>query len=372
MDRRNFIGGAAKTALGAGAVGLGATALAAPAIAQSMPKVQWRCPSSFPKSVDTIFGASELLARYVKEASDGQFEIQVLAAGEIVPGGQVLDAVQNGTVEMGHTASYYYVGKNPAYALGTAVPFGLNARQQNAWFYEGGGTDLLNTFYAKNGIYALPAGNTGAQMGGWYRKEINTLDDLKGLKMRIAGIGGQVLQGLGVVPQQITAGDIYPALERGTLDAVEFVGPYDDLRLGFYQVAKYYYYPAWWEGGAALHMMFNKDKWEGLPKPYQAMLTSACQAINCSMLASYDYRNPDALKTLIEKGTQLRPFSTEIMDACFEGWKKLSAEIAGQNEDFKTLLDSQNEFKKKAYLWQQVAEYTYDTFMMVQQRDNKL
>ena len=372
MDRRKFIGGAAKGALGAGAVGLGASALAAPAIAQSMPKVQWRCPSSFPKSVDTIYGASELLARYVKEASDGQFEIQTLAAGEIVPGGQVLDAVQNGTVEMGHTASYYYVGKNPAFALGTAVPFGMNARQTNAWFYEGGGTEALNTFYAKNGIYALPAGNTGAQMGGWYRKEINTLDDLKGLKLRIAGLAGRVVERLGVVPQQIPAADIYPALERGTLDAVEFVGPYDDLRLGFYQVAKYYYYPAWWEGGAALHMMFNKDKWESLPKPYQAMLTSACQAINCSMLASYDYRNPAALKKLAEGGAQLRPFSADILNASFKAWTELSAEIAGQNEDFKTLLDSQNAFKKEAYLWAQISEYTFDTFMMTQQRANKL
>ncbi len=372
MDRRAFIGGAAKGALGAGALGAGAATLAAPAIAQEQPKINWRCISSFPKSVDTIFGASELLVRYVKEASDGQFDIQLFAAGEIVPGGQVLDAVENGTVQMGHTASYYYVGKNPAFAFGTAVPFGLNARQLNAWFYEGGGNDMLNEFYAKSGVYALPAGNTGAQMGGWYRKEINTLDDLKGLKLRIAGLAGKVVEKLGVVPQQIPAGDIYSALERGTLDAVEFVGPYDDERLGFYKVAKYYYYPAWWEGGAALHMMFNLEQWNALPKSYQAMLESACQAINASMLASYDYRNPAALRRLVAEGAQLRPFSQDIMNASFEAAKEVHDEISASNEDYRTLLESQNAFKQDAYLWAQLSEYTFDTFMMIKQREGAL
>ncbi|NDV85853.1 ABC transporter substrate-binding protein [Aurantimonas aggregata] len=372
MDRRKFIGGAAKGAIGAGAVGIGAASLAAPAIAQDRPKITWRCTSSFPKSVDTIYGASELLTRYVREASDGQFEIQMFAAGEIVPGAQVLDAVQNGTVEMGHTASYYYVGKDPAFAFGTAVPFGLNARQLNAWFYEGGGNDLMNEFFAKSGIYGLPAGNTGAQMGGWYRKEINTLDDLRGLKLRIAGLAGRVVEKLGVVPQQIPAGDIYAALERGTLDAVEFVGPYDDEKLGFQQVAQYYYYPAWWEGGAALHMMFNLEQWNSLPQAYKAMLESACQAINGSMLASYDYRNPMALKRLAAAGAQLRPFSQEIMQASFEAANEVHAEISATNEDYKKLLDSQNAFKRDAYLWAQISEYSFDTFMMVQQRQNAL
>ncbi|WP_102958675.1 TRAP transporter substrate-binding protein [Mangrovicella endophytica] len=368
MDRRSFIRTAGTAGLGAAA----ATTLAAPAIAQSSPKIVWRCTSSFPKSVDTIFGASELLARYIKEASDGQFEIQLFAAGEIVPGGQVLDAVAGGTVEMGHTASYYYWGKDPAFALGTAVPFGLNARQINAWFYEGGGNDLMNEFFGQHGVHAFPAGNTGAQMGGWYRKEINTVDDLKGLKLRIAGLAGRVVERLGVVPQQIPAGDIYAALERGTLDATEFVGPYDDEKLGFYKVAKYYYYPAWWEGGAALHMMFNADKWNGLPQNYKAMLESACQAINCSMLASYDYRNPGALKRLAQNGAQLRPFSQDILKASFDAAKAVHAEISEQNPSFKKILDSQTAFKKDAYLWQQIAEYTNDTFMMVQQRNNAL
>ena len=239
MDRRQFI---RKAGLAAGGAAVGASSLAAPAIAQSVPKITWRLTSSFPKSLDTIFGAAETMAKYVAEATDGNFQIQVFAAGEIVPGLQVADAVTAGTVEMGHTASYYFWGKDPTYALATAIPFGLNARQQNAWFYYGNGNTLINEFYATQGLYGLPCGNTGAQMGGWFRKEINSLADLKGLKMRIGGMGGKIIEKVGVVPQQIAGGDIYPALEKGTIDATEWVGPYDDLKLGFYKVAKYYYY----------------------------------------------------------------------------------------------------------------------------------
>ena len=236
VDRRKFL----KTA-GAGGVGAAAAAVAAPAIAQSAPEIKWRLTSSFPKNLDTIFGAAETFAKAVAEATDNKFQITVFAGGEIVPPLQAADAVTNGSVEMCHTASYYFWGKDPTFAFGTAVPFGLNARMQNAWHYEGGAIDLMNKFYAKHKIYALPAGNTGAQMGGWYRKEINTPNDLKGLKMRIGGFAGTVLQKLGVVPSQIPGGDIYPSLEKGTIDAAEWVGPYDDEKLGFQKVAKYYY-----------------------------------------------------------------------------------------------------------------------------------
>lgn len=372
MDRRKFMSGAAKGALGAGTMGLAAGGLAAPAIAQSNPKITWRCQSSFPKSVDTIFGASERMARYVTEGSDGQFEVQMFAAGEIVPGGQVYDAVAGGTVEMGHTASYYYWGQDPAFALGTAVPFGLNARQINAWVIDGGGQELLDNFFAKKGVYGLLMGNTGAQMGGWYRKEINTVEDLKGLKLRIAGLAGRVVEKLGVVPQQIAAGDIYASLERGTLDATEFVGPYDDEKLGFYKVAPYYYYPAWWEGGAALHLMINLDQWNELPERYKTLLRSASEAANSAMLAAYDNRNPKALRTLVQNGTQLRPFSQEILDASFNAWNEVEAELMANNADYKTIAESQKAFKRDAYLWAQLSEYTYDTFMMVKQRNGEL
>ncbi|HEX2351229.1 MAG TPA: ABC transporter substrate-binding protein, partial [Xanthobacteraceae bacterium] len=235
MKRREF--------LKVGAAGAAASALAAPAIAQSMPEVRWRLTASWPKSLDTLYGACETIAKYVAEATDQKFQIQVFAAGEIVPALQVLDACQNGTVEIGHTATYYYIGKDPTWALFCAVPFGLNTRQQNAWFYDGDGMKLMNEFGKKYNVYSLVGGNTGAQMGGWFRKEIKTVDDLKGLKMRIGGWAGKTLQTLGVVPQQIAGGDIYPALEKGTIDAAEWVGPYDDEKLGFYKVAPYYYYP---------------------------------------------------------------------------------------------------------------------------------
>jgi TRAP-type mannitol/chloroaromatic compound transport system substrate-binding protein len=368
MDRRTFF----KKAGAAGAGVAAAGTLAAPAIAQSQPKVTWRCTSSFPKSLDTIFGAAQTMANYVKESTDGNFNIQVFASGEIVPGLQAMDAAAAGTVEMCHTACYYFWGKDPTWALATAVPFSLNDRQMNAWLYYGGGNDLLNEFFATHGLYGLPAGNTGVQMGGWYRKEINTLEDLKGLKMRIGGFAGKIIEKLGVVPQQIAGGDIYPALEKGTLDACEWVGPYDDEKLGFAKVAKYYYYPGWWEGGPTLHSLINLEKWNALPKPYQAALKSACEAANCDMMANYDYKNPGALKSLVGSGAVLRPFSQEILEAAFNAAMETYKEITASNAGFKKIYDSQTAFKKDAYLWAQVAEYTYDTFMMIQQRAGKL
>jgi TRAP-type mannitol/chloroaromatic compound transport system substrate-binding protein len=248
----------------------------------------------------------------------------------------------------------------------------MNMRQMNAWIYYGGGQDLLNEFYATQGLFGLACGNTGAQMGGWYRKEINTVADLQGLKMRIGGFAGKVIGKLGAVPQQIAGGDIYPALEKGTIDAAEWVGPYDDEKLGFYKVAQYYYYPGWWEGGPVLHTLVNLAKWNELPKNYQAVLRSACEAANCDMMASYDYKNPAALKSLVANGAQLRPFSADILAACYKASIDTYAEITASNAAFKKIYDSQSAFKKDAYLWAQVSEYTFDTFMMIQQREGKL
>ena len=232
MKRRQF--------LQAATAGVAAAAIAKPAIAQSSPNLKWRLTASWPKSLDTLFGACETIAKYVAEATDNKFQIQTFAAGEIVPGLQVLDAVQNGTVEMGHSAQYYYIGKDPTWALFCAVPFGLNARQQNAWFYDGGAQKLMDEFTKKFNVVSMLGGNTGCQMGGWFRKEIKEVADLNGIKMRIAGLAGNVMAKLGVVPQQLAGGDIYPALEKGTVDAAEWVGPYDDEKLGFYKVAPYY------------------------------------------------------------------------------------------------------------------------------------
>ena len=356
MKRREF--------LKVGAAGMAASALAAPAVAQSMPEVKWRLTASWPKSLDTIYGACETFAKAVAEATDNRFQVQPFAAGEIVPALQVLDAVQNGTVEMGHSAMYYYIGKDPTWALFCAVPFGLNGRQQNAWFYDGDGTKLMDEFGKKSNVYPLVGGNTGAQMGGWFRKEIKTVDDLKGLKFRIGGWAGKTLQKLGVVPQQIAGGDIYPALEKGTIDAAEWVGPYDDEKLGFHKVAPYYYYPGWWEGGTALHFLINQAKWNELPKNYQAIVIAAAGFANVEMTGRYDARNPGALKRLIAAGTQLRPFPQPVMEACLKASNEVNAETAAANADYKKVLDSMQAFRNDEVLWWQVAEYTYDGFMI--------
>ena len=357
MKRREFLKSAG--------LGLAASAaVAAPAIAQSMPELKWRLTASWPKSLDTLWGACESFSKYVSEATDGKFQIQTFAAGEIVPGLQTLDAVQNGTVEMGHTAYYYYIGKDPTWALFCSVPFGLNARQQNAWFLEGGGQKLIDDFGAKYNTYNLLMGNTGCQMGGWFRKEINTVEDFKGLKMRIGGWAGKTLGKLGLVAQQIAGGDIYPALEKGTIDAAEWVGPYDDEKLGFYKVAKYYYYPGWWEGGAMLHNFINLDKWNALPKSYQAIVKAASAQAHTWMLSKYDAGNPQALKRLIAGGAQLRPFPQPVMEASYKAATDTYAEVSAKNADFKKVYDSMVAFRGDEYLWWQVAELGFDAFMV--------
>src|SRR6267143_2247023 len=295
MKRRDFL---KVTGIGAA----GAATLAAPAIAQSMPELKWRLTASWPKSLDTLWGAVEVMAKQVAEATDNKFQIQTFAGGEIVPGLQVLDAVQNGTVEIGHTASYYYFGKDPTFTFGSSVPFGPNQRINQAWYMLGGGKEILNEFYKGYNVVSLLAGNTGCQMGGWFGKEITSLDDLTGLKFRIGGFAGRVLQKLGCVPQQIAGGDIYPALEKGTIDAAEWVGPYDDEKLGFQKVAQFYYYPGWWEGSAMLHNFINIDKWNALTPTYKAVVRTAAAYANIEETAKYDARNPAALKRLVAAG----------------------------------------------------------------------
>jgi TRAP-type mannitol/chloroaromatic compound transport system substrate-binding protein len=344
-------------------VGLATGLAAAPAIAQSQPTVRWRMASSFPKSLDTIFGAAEILVRRVAEATDGKFQIRLFAAGEIVPGLQVLDAVQNGTVECGHTAPYYYIGKDPAFAFATALPFGLNARQQNAWMYYGGGAEAVAALFKEYGCVQFPAGNTGAQMGGWFRKEIRTVDDLKGLKFRIGGLGGMVLAKLGVVGQQLAGADIYPALERGTIDAAEWAGPYDDEKLGLHKVARFYYYPGWWEGGPQLSAIVNVRHWEALPKAYQSAFEAGCAEANVHMLARYDAKNPEALRRLVASGTQLRVFPRPVLEACLSAADELHRELARKSSHFKRIHEGWNRFRAEQFLWFRVAEAGYDNFV---------
>lgn len=356
MERRSFLKKAA--------AGAGAGIVAAPAIAQSQPTITWRLASSFPKSLDTIFGASEIFCKRVAQLTNGKFTIRPFAAGDIVPGLQVLDAVQAGTVEIGHTASYYYFGKDPAFCFDTAVPFGLTSRQQTAWMESGGGHELMRDFFRDYGVVNFVGGNTGTQMGGWFRKEINTLKDMQGLKMRISGFAGRVMQRVGVVPQQIAGSDIYPALEKGTIDAAEWVGPYDDLKLGFAKVAPFYYAPGWWEASAQLSFLVGAKDWDKLPKDYQAAIEAASYEAHVAMQAEYDARNPAALAQLMKNGVKLRSFSKEIMDACYKASNEVMDEEAGKNAKFKKIYEPWKRFRQEQNQWFSVAEANIQNYLI--------
>ena len=355
MQRRDFLTGAAAL------LPLSA-AQATSAEAAALPAIRWRLASSFPKSLDILYSAAETLSKRVAALTGGRFQIRVFAGGELVPGLQVLDAVGNGTVECGHSAGYYYVGKNLALAFDCAVPFGLTARQQNAWMYAGGGIEALGRLYAKYNVVQFPGGNTGTQMGGWFRKEIKSLADLRGLKMRIPGLGGQIMARLGAVPQTLPGSDIYPALERGALDAAEWVGPYDDEKLGFHKIARHYYYPGWWEGGPQLSFYVNRDSWKTLPETYRQAFEAASFEANQLMLAQYDARNPPALLRLVGQGVKLHPYPKDVMLAARRATFALYEDEAKINPDFAAIYRSWKPFRDTEFQWFKVAEAAYSNF----------
>jgi TRAP-type mannitol/chloroaromatic compound transport system substrate-binding protein len=357
MDRRSLI----KNAGIAGVLAAGV----APAV-HAQAAVRWRLASSFPKSLDTIFGAAEVFAKQVKAMSGGKFEVSVHAAGELMPAFGVVDGVQQGTIEAAHTAPYYFFGKNEAFGLGCAIPFGLNSRQMTAWMYEGNGMKLMREFYAKYNMINFPGGNTGAQMGGWYRKEIKSLKDIKGMKMRIGGFGGKVLERIGGVPQNIPGGEIYQALEKGTIDAAEWVGPYDDHKLGFNKVAPFYVYPGWWEGGPQLDFFINTKAFDGLSAEYKAVVECAATFAHVDMQARYDARNPASLKQLVASGTKLVRFPKDVMDAAFKEATGLYSELSGSNPAWKKVYEDFNAFRRDQNLWFRFAEAGFDDFMQTQ------
>ncbi|MDP9840668.1 TRAP-type mannitol/chloroaromatic compound transport system substrate-binding protein [Neorhizobium huautlense] len=367
INRRNFL---TKGAIGGAATVAGA-ALAAPAVAQELPTIKWRLTSGFPNNLDTIYGGAVVMSQALSKITGGKFEIQVFQAGEIVPGPQAIDAVKANTVEIAHTCGYYFTGKDPTFAIGSTIPFGLNGRQQNAWLYHGGGNEAYNEFLADYGVIGVPGGATGAQMGGWFRKEIKGLADLKGVKMRIAGVAGEVMSRLGVVPQQLPGGDIYPALERGTIDAAEWIGPYDDERLGFYQIAPNYYYPAYWEGGLTIHFFINKAQYEGLPDAYKAALDAACKAANINMQALYDVKNTTAIRSLVGKGVKLRPLPRDVMDAAYKTTFELYAEYSAKHPAWAKIYPGWKKFRDESFEWFRVAEYSYDSYMYAAQASGK-
>ena len=331
--------------------------------ANDLPNIRWRMVTSWPKSLDTIYGGAQTVCDRVAAMTQGRFTIEPFAAGEIVPGLEVLDAVQNGTVECGHTASYYYVGKNSALAFGTCVPFGLTAQQQNAWYYHGGGLELMHELYSDFNIINFPAGNSGAQMGGWFKKEIGSLQDLQGLKMRIPGLGGKIMSNLGVNVQVLPGGEIYLALERGALDAAEWVGPYDDLKLGLNKAASYYYYPGWWEPGATLEVQVNKSQWDRLPVEYQEIFKSAAIEANLNMLSKYDALNGEALQTIVDGGTNLVAYPPEIMQAAQQAATEYYEAEANNNPAFKKVYEQWNQFRSTVSGWNKINELSYLNFV---------
>ncbi len=355
MERRNFV-------RGAGMAGILAAGTA-PAIVHAQASLRWRLSSGFPKSLDTIFGAADTFSKKVKDMTGGKFEISVHAAGELVPMPGLVDAVQNGTVEMGHTASYYYFGKNDAFALGTGIPFGLNSRQTTAWMYDGNGLKLMREFYSNYGFTSFPMGNTGAQMGGWFRKEIKTVADMKGLKFRVGGFAGKVTGRLGTVSQNIPGGEIYQALEKGTIDAAEFVGPYDDQKLGFNKVAPIYHFPGWWEGGPQLDLYVNQKAFDGLSAEYKAIIESAAAFAHTEMQAKYDARNPAALKQLVAGKTRLVAFPKPVLDAAFKESMALYSEVSASNPAWKKIYDDYSSFRRESNLWFRFTEARFDSYM---------
>jgi TRAP-type mannitol/chloroaromatic compound transport system substrate-binding protein len=358
MQRRSFVHGAGLAGVLAAGV--------APAVVHAQANVRWRMASSFPKSLDTIFGAADVFAKKVSDMSGGKFQVSTHAGGEIVPAFGVIDAVQGGTVEMAHTAPYYFFGKDETFALACAIPFGLNSRQMTAWMYEGNGLKLMREFYANYNIISFPGGNTGAQMGGWYRKEIKTLKDIKGMKMRIGGFGGKVLERVGGVPQNIPGGEIYQALEKGTIDAAEWVGPYDDQKLGFNKVAPFYYYPGWWEGGPQLDFLVSTKAWEALTPEYKAMVEAAASHAHVDMQAKYDARNPAALKQLVGGGTKLRAFPKDVMQAAFKAAMEFYDELSAKNPNWKKVYADFSKFRADQNLWFRFTEAGFDNFMQQQ------
>lgn len=358
MDRRSIIKHAGIASVLAAGV--------APAV-HAQAAVRWRLASSFPKSLDTIYGGADVFAKAVKAMSGGKFEISVHAGGELMPPFGVVDGVQQGTVEMCHSVPYYFYGKNPAFALGSAIPFGFNARQMDAWMLHGGGRKLMNEFYGGYNMVSFAGGNTGTQMGGWFRKEIKTPADFKGLKMRLGGgLVGEVMQKLGAVPQSIPGGEIYQSLEKGTIDAAEWIGPYDDQKLGFNKVAPFYYYPGWWEGGPEVDFFVNKKAFEGLSSEFQAIIEAASAVAHNDMLAKYDALNPTALKQLVAAKTKVLPFSQAVMDASFKASMEVFAENDAKSPEWKKIYAAMRSFQRDQILWFRFAEARYDTFMSSQ------
>ena len=337
---------------------LGATTLAAPAFAQG--KRQLKMVTAWPKNFPGLGTRAQEMADHITSASDGKLSVKVYAAGELVPAFEVFDAVSNGTADLYHAAEYYWPGKHKGFNFFSSVPFGLTAPEMNAWLNYGGGQELWDELSARFNVKAFAAANTGVQMGGWFNREINSIDDFKGLKMRIPGLGGEVLRRVGAAAISIPGGEIYASLQSGAIDATEFVGPWNDLALGFYKVAKYYYYPGFHEAGTVLSCGINKELWDSLPAGQKSLIRAACAAHDNFSLSEYNAKNGDALDTLINKhNVKLRKFSTETATALFKASEQVLAEVAQTDEMTQKIYDSFVAFRTKAAQWTNIADSAY-------------
>lgn len=367
MDRRKFLRGTAAATttglIGAGLLGGCQPQNAVDCTTGSVSKsatFNWKMVMSWPLNFPGLGTGANHLAEYIKRLSGNRLNIKVYGAGELVPAFEVFDTVSRGTAEMGHSASYYWKGKVPAAQIFTGVPFGMTAQEHNAWLYYGGGLDLWREIYAPHKLIPFPAGNSGTQMGGWFNKEINSVEDLQGLKMRIPGLGAEVLKLAGGTPQNTPGPEIFTALQTGTIDATEWVGPLNDLAFGLFRAARYYYYPGWHEPGTALEVMVNKDAFDTLPRDLQAIVEIACQAVNLDMLSEFMARNVDALASLIdEHGVELRQFPDDVINHLRQLTKVVLQDQASKNADFKRVYESYSVFLQNVSGWTAISEQHY-------------
>lgn len=319
--------------------------------------------TSWPTSLDTLYGTAENVARYIQEASDGDITIQVYPAGAQIGALEVYDAVSTGAFAMAHTAPYYFINKDPAHGFFTAVPFGMDSQQFNAWMYSGNGDALQQELLAPDDLVAFPAGNTGSQTGGWFKREINTVADLQGLSMRFPGFGGQVMGRVGMNVQNIPGGELYLALDTGVIDAADWVGPYDDQILGLNRAAPYYYFPSWAEPGPGVVVYMNKGMFEGLPADLQGVVRDACARGNVEMLSAYDTKNYTALQELIASGTEIRLFSDELLSAFAQATEEIHAENAANSANYQRIHDDYRTFMENVRAWTKVTYNAYNEFI---------
>ena len=354
MKRRDFV-----KSVGAGSLAVGAAIAGAP-VAHASEKIKWKMVTTWPKNFPGLGTGANNLARLITEMSGGRLEVKVYGAKELVGALEIFDAVSRGTAEMGHGAAYYWKGKTEAAQFFAAVPFGLTAQEMNGWLYHGGGMQLWEEVYADFGLVPTAAGNTGVQMGGWFNKEINQVKDLEGLKMRIPGLGGEVLKRAGGTPVLLPGGEIFPSLQSGAIDATEWVGPYNDMAFGLYKAAKYYYYPGWHEPGTTLECFVNKKALEALPKDLQIIVLTAAKSANLEMLADFRARNNAALQTLVsEHGVELRQFPDEVLKKLKTLSDEVVAEVAEKDPMSKKVYDSFRKFRDQAIAWHNVSERAY-------------